>query len=213
MLRRWYYRLRPPLEDPDLIGRRVRRGMRVNGVWRYDQQEGVIVDSWVDFDRRMYRILLDDHIGVVSTTLPVDEYLITDERVNTSRLTVDDTLPEMRLSRTGGWYRAGSGYCEYHRPRTPWGKLAQKARWRCRQWYYLRWPTPENPAYIGKQVRFVRPANRKAMSFLSENDVGVVTSSEPYYHQRLCHVVFGAVRVTLPESWFELVRDTDDTPG
>lgn len=186
--------------------------MRVNGAWRYNQQEGVVVDSWVDFDRRMYRILLDDHIGVVSTTLPVDEYLITEERVDTSQLAVDDTLPEMRLFRIGGWYRVGSGYCEYYRPRTPWGKLAQKARWRCRQWYYRRWPAPENPAYIGKQVRFVRPASRKAMSFLSENDVGVVTSSEPYYHQRLYHVVFGEARVTLPESWFELVRDADDTP-
>lgn len=104
MLRRWYYRIRPPPEDPDLIGRRVRRGMRVDGAWRYNQQEGVIVDSWVDVDRRMYRILLDDHIGLVSTTLPVDEYLIAEERVDTSRLPVDDTLPEMRLSRTGGWY-------------------------------------------------------------------------------------------------------------
>ena len=133
VLRRWYYRLRPPPEDQNLIGRRVRRGMRVNGAWRYNQQEGVIVGSWVDFDRRMYRILLDGRIGIVSTTLPVDEYLITEERVDASRFSIDNTLPEMRLSRTGGWYRVGSGYCEYCRPRTPWAKLAQKARWRCRQ--------------------------------------------------------------------------------
>lgn len=212
VLRRWYYRLWPPPEDQDLIGRRVRRGIRVNGAWRYNRQEGVIVGSWVDFDRRMYRILLDDRIGIVSTTLPVDEYLVTEERVDTSRFTVDDKLPEMHLSRTGGWYRPGGGYCEYYRPRTPWAKLTQKARWRCRQWYYRRWPTPENPAYIGKQVRFVRPVHRKAISFLGENDVGVVIGSEPYYHDRLYHVIFREERVTLRESWFELVTDTEDNP-
>ena len=126
-LRRWYYRLRPPPEDPDLLGRRVRRGTRVNGVWKYNQQQGVIVDSWPDVDRRMYRILLDGGSGVVSTTRPIDEYLITEDRGDTSGLVIDDELGETRLSRSGGWYGVGTEYSDY-RPRRPWGRLTYRAR-------------------------------------------------------------------------------------
>ncbi|MGQ0777253.1 MAG: hypothetical protein ACT4NY_23035 [Pseudonocardiales bacterium] len=132
-LRWWYYRLRPPPENPDLLGRRVRRGTRINGVWKYNQQGGVIVDSWPDGDRRMYRILLDGDIGVVSTTLPIDNYLITEERGDTSGLVIDAALSETRLSRSGGWYGVGTRYSDYDRPRTPWGGLAHKARGWCRQ--------------------------------------------------------------------------------
>lgn len=204
LLRRLYYRLRPPPEDPGLIGRRVRR-LRVNGQWKYNQDEGVVVGSFVDADRRLYQIRMDDH--VVSCPLPDEAFEITNERVTSDELGKPVDLPEVRRSRDGNWWNVGSGYADYlpvvsGSPR--WVRRQMVTTWRTlRLAYYRRWPVSENPDWIGRRVRYVGPERTGMIPGME----GVILSSEPYQDQRSYHIQFQTADCygPLPSPEFELL--------
>lgn len=207
--RQWCYLMCPPRENPELIGRKVIGGAKIDGVWKYNQDEGVIVGSEADTDRRVYRIVFDEYVLVCP--LPVDNFRITDETV--TELPAATGLPAMRLTPRGGWHEVGSGYCEYvpevfGTPRW-WRQRAKKILRPLRRAYYRRWPPPE--LYVGRQVRALGTRGRRRLP--EPGRIGAVVDSHVSDEGvRLYGIEFDGrviAHTQLPSSQFALVDESN----